>query len=121
MKHKNLVSTGGAEFGRHLVWGLLVLPILFSSALIAGDVPQGNGFELNGAVLGQAATTSSGGAFQVKSRQVIPGEESEEFTLRKGKSGNETNATGCPCQDDALFADGFESGSIDAWSSSVGN
>jgi len=103
--------------GVALVWALLLGAI----PCAADGLSTGDGFEVEGKVPEQGANLSAGGLFWVQGKQVLPtnGLDSREFTLDPRETKQETKSGGCPCQ--GIFADGFESGGLSAWSSSVGS
>ena len=121
MRPVNLTAVWRARAGARWTWIVLVWALLMSAVLCAADgLSTGDAFEVSGKIPDPGANLSVGGSFQVQGKQALPtnGLGNREFTLDPRGTKQEKSSGGCPCQ--GLFADGFETGDLSAWSSSVG-
>ena len=86
----------------------------------ATEVSKGDGFELRRRVVEPVANVSVGGGFTLAgfSADPLSGLKGADFALGRAREKALRQTGGCPCQ--AIFEDGFESGDLGAWNSSVG-
>ena len=106
--------------------GLVLAGALICCALVLGSVAgasarsDGTGYELQGEILGKDTTVSAGGQFRVEGVAPRP-EDAPEFSFADEDARLTKRATGCPCENlgAEIFANGFESGNLGAWTASV--
>jgi hypothetical protein len=123
MCHRETVRRGGVFCGSLALFCAVTILGTLALGAIPCSAEEGHGFEVRGEVLEAGGNVSAGGAFAVTGERVIAGNgiDGGEFALVP-QVGTQAKATGgCPCQQEAVFDDGFESGGLGAWSSSVGN
>ena len=94
----------------------LLCTCLLAAVYGAAEVLQGAGFELQGGVVTTGSMVSGGGQYRVEAVLAAADDSNAEFSLGSSAVGAAKNATGCPCQGNQIFADGFESGSLGSWS-----
>ena len=122
MRTVHSVTVGRARAAALWTGVALVSALLLGTTPCAADeIQRGGKLEVNGKVLESGDNLSAGGSYRVQGKQVLPtnGLGNPEFTLDPAGAKQAKSSGGCPCQ--GLFADGFESGDLGAWSASVGN
>jgi hypothetical protein len=114
-------DTGAHPTARCVVSFLLAVLVAGTSLCGADGAEIHDDFRVTGQPLWRGDNISAGGTFAVEGKSVLPsnGIGNRELTLGPGGQKSMTTTGGCPCQ--GLFADGFESGDLSAWSASSGS